>query len=112
VAEAAGAVINSWLDVLALAAWLPFLLFVIVQTPAVVSGRSNAAGVAVYVLELVAALSLSGSVWRQLAEQAPPHWYRLAVFVAVIVAGWWVFVSMLVVRRRDDGSSNVNGAPK
>lgn len=98
--------IDSWLDVLALLAFAPFLLFVIVQAPAVLRGRSNVAGLAVLVLAFVCTLALSGSVWRQLAEQAPPGWYRVAVFALVIVAGWWLLVSMLTVRRRDGETSN------
>lgn len=74
--------------VLAILAVTPFVLtFLIYLTQ---PWRKNPAGRAIMLLVFVATLALSTSVWRVVADTAPPHWYRLAVFIAVAVAGWYL----------------------
>jgi CDP-diglyceride synthetase len=66
-------------------------------------GRSTMA------LAVVIVLALSMSVWRQIAEHAPPEWYRVTVFVLIIAALWAQLIVLIVEQRRGRGDPRGRG---
>lgn len=74
------------LTVLAILAFAPFALFAVWFST--VPFWRRPAGWSVFVLAWTCTVALISSVWRQVAETAPPEWFRLTAFVLIIIAGW------------------------
>lgn len=86
-------------DVLAIFAFVPAALYVLIYSTQ--RWWANAVGRSTMGFAFAAALALSSSVWRQIADHAPPPWYRTLVFLLVIVMLWaQVGVLIYVIRRK------------
>lgn len=91
-------------DVLSIAAFAPAALWVLVY--ATQRWWTNPVGRSAMLFAAVAALALSMSVWRQIANHAPPQWYRTTVFLLVIGALWsQLGVLVYVIRRKRRAAS-------
>lgn len=92
---------DSALDYVAALAFFPFLAYFLLLTFTRRWWR-RLAGWSSWLLGLTCALALGSSTWRQLAETAPPDWFRWISFVLIIAAGWFQLIAFLVVVIRGD----------
>ena len=94
------------LTLLAVLAFAPFAIFAIWFSA--VPFFRRLAGWSVFVLAWTCTLALSSSVWRQVAEEAPPAWFRTTAFLVIAAAGWLQLILFAITRLRPRENMEIN----